>query len=133
VGTFHYQASVSCVRKIFVEWLLTGETSISWYFDPRRGGAVGEPFESTSLRAAAFVRPSKLVGIEPARVPISALIVGGFGCQPPSILGAVHPNPIREFDLSLLSRIPFCQLRLDVRRGKLSTEWTRNSEGEDST
>ena len=100
VGTFHYQASVSCVRKTFVEWLLTGETSLAWHFDPRRGRAVGEPFETTRLKSATFVRPSNLVGVEPARQSISALLVAGFGCKPPNILGAIHPHPVRELNLS---------------------------------
>lgn len=133
VGTFHYCASVSCVRKSFVEWLLTGETSLSWHFDPRRGCAGGEPSQSTELKSAAFVRPNRLIGVEPARQPISALLIAGFGSNQPGIFGAVHPYPVREFDLQLLDRIAFCRLRIDVRNATLSTEWTRDPEFENST
>ncbi len=132
IGTFHYHASVSCIRKAFVEWLLTGETSLAWHFDPRRGQAVGEPFETTRLKSATFVRPSRLVGVEPARQPISALLVAGFGAEPPSILGAVHPHPVRELDPMLLNRIPSCRLKVDITTATLSTEWTHDPESEQS-
>lgn len=126
IGTFHYHASVSCIQKTFVEWLLTGETSLAWHFDPRRGRAVGEPFETTGFKSATFVRPGRLVGVEPARQPISALLVAGFGCKPPNIYGAIHPQPVREFDPVFLDRIPFCLLKLDVKTATLATEWTRD-------
>ena len=126
VGTFHYHASVSCIRKTFVEWLLTGETNISWYFDPRRGQAVGEPFESTNFKSAAFLKPSPLIGVEPARKPISALVVAGFGCTPPHVLGVIHPHPVREFDPVQLDLIPFCWVKHDVENAVITTEWTRD-------
>lgn len=132
VGTFHYDASVSCIRKTFVEWLLTGETSLAWNFDPRRGRAVGEPFETTRFKSATFVRPSNLVGVEPARQPISALLVAGFGCKPPNIFGAIHPHPVHKLDPALMDRIPFCRLNVDVNTATLSTEWTHDPESEQS-
>jgi len=128
VGTFHFSASGSCVRKVFGEWLLTGETNISWNLETRSGRAVGGVYEQTNFKSATFVRPSKLVGIEPARKPISALVVAGFGCSSPPIIGALHPNPDREFDASFLSRIPFCQLKVDFERGIVSTVWIQESE-----
>lgn len=130
VGTFHYHASVSCIRKTFVEWLLTGETSISWYFDPRRGEAVGKPFQSTKLKSATFLKPSPLVGVEPARKPISALVVAGFGCKPPHVYGVLHPRPAREFEAELLDRIPFCRVKYDIRAASITTEWTQDPDQE---
>lgn len=132
VGTFHYQASVSCIRKAFVEWLLTGETNISWYFDPQRGEAVGESFQSTNFKAAAFLKPSPLIGVEPARKPISALVVAGFGCAPPHVYGVIHPHPVREFAPNLFDLIPFCRVKYDIAKASITTEWTRDAEpGED--
>lgn len=130
VGTFHYHASVSCIRKVFVEWLLTGETSISSYFDPRTGDAVGEPFESTNLKSSAFLRPSRLIGIEPARKPISALLVAGFGCEPVNVYGVIHPHPVHEFDPQLIDRIAFCRVKYDIANATIRTEWTRDPEPE---
>ena len=130
VGTFHYHASVSCIRKTFVEWLLTGETSIARYFDPRRGEAVGRPFQSTNLKSATFLKPSPLIGVEPARKPISAVVVAGFGCTPPHVYGVIHPYPVHEFVPNLLDIIPFCRVKYDIRKAIITTEWTRDPEGE---
>lgn len=124
IGTFHHCASASCVCKIFTEWLLTGVSQIGFHFDPRLGQVVGEPFELTHLKSATFVRPSNLVGVEPARQPVSALLIAGFGCKPPPILGALHPNPAREFAPQLLDRIAFCWLKTDVLAATMTTEWT---------
>ncbi|GMU24349.1 MAG: hypothetical protein AMXMBFR13_44230 [Phycisphaerae bacterium] len=126
VGTFHYHASISCIRKTFVEWLLTGETNIGWYFDPSLGTAVGEPFQATNFKRAAFLKPSPLIGVEPARKPISALIVAGFGCKPPQVYGAIHPHPVREFEPDQLDLIPFCRVKYDILNASVTTEWTRN-------
>lgn len=131
VGTFHYHASVSCIRRTFIEWLLTGESSISGYFDPRRGESVGAPFQVTRLNSASFFKPSPLIGVEPARKPVSALIVAGFGRTPPSIYGAVHPYPVREFPPTLLDRIPFCRVKLDISNALITTEWTRTPDAEE--
>lgn len=130
VGTFHFHASVSCVDKVFVEWLLTGKGSLGFQFDPRRGEVVGEPYQATHLESATSLRPSKLEGIEPVRQPVSAMLVGGFGCKPPIVLGLVHPYPVREFDPQLLDRIAFCRLKIDVRSATLTTEWTYDPEPE---
>ena len=126
VGTFHHHASVSCIKRPFMEWLLTGKTSLAWQFDPRRGHAVGESFDTTRFESAAFAHQDSLVGDDPARRPISALLIGGFCVGSPIILGAVHPDPARKFDPVLLNRIPFCNQKVDISAATLSTEWTRD-------
>lgn len=123
VGTFHHRGSILGIRKTFMEWLLTGEASIGWEFDPHLGMCVGEPYQVTSFRSAAFTRLSPIAGIESRRQPISALLVGGFGCDPPQVLGLLHPNPVREFPAALLDRIPFCIQRIDLRAARVSSEW----------
>lgn len=131
VGTFHFQASALCFQKPHVESLLTGETSIACDINLQTGHAVGDPYESTNLKSAAFVKPSNLLGVEPARQPISALLLAGFGVSPPGVLGVIHPNPVREFDHRILDRIPFCGLFMDLRNATLTTNWTRDPECEE--
>ena len=106
-----------------MEWLITGEPSIAWIFDPVAGHAIGEPFQKTEFDWSVFTKRSKISGVEPARLPLSALIVGGFGCNPPCLFGLLNPNPLREFDPSLLDRIPFGRQRLDFELGTVSADW----------
>lgn len=122
IGTFHYGASVSCIRKTFMEWLLIGKSSIGWYLDPRRGVCVGDPFQVTNAEKASFFKP----GFEPARKPISALIVAGFGDPEGLVYGVIHPYAVREFDPTLLDQILFCRLKRDMHIGSIATEWTRD-------
>ncbi len=93
VGTFHFQASTLAVQALFMEWLLTGETAIGWDFDPQLGRGVGDPYQVTSFRSASFSRLSKLVGVEHIRHPISALLVGGLGCEPPRLFRITASEP----------------------------------------
>lgn len=131
VGTFHHRASVLGVRRTFMEWLLTGEASIGWDFDPKLGQCVGESYQVTSFRSATFTRMTRLQSVEHVRQPISALLVGGFGCNPPQLFGLLHPNPVREFDPQLLARVPFCRQRIDVQAGRVSTEWIQTPDNWD--
>jgi hypothetical protein len=131
IGTFHFLASRFCVSNRFTEWLLTGEAKLAWNIDARTGDGVGPSYQTTNLKSATSVRPSSLAGIEPARKPISAIAVAGFGCAPPPILGALHFDPVREFNPSWLFRIPFCHLKVDFERGVLSTEWIQGSEDDE--
>ena len=103
--------------------LLTGDTLISHHIDTRTGGPVGEPFLSTDLKSAAFLKPSTVSGLDEARLPVSGVLIGGFGCKPPNIYGLLHPNAIRPFNRQLLDRIEFCKLIRDDLSGTLSVEW----------
>jgi hypothetical protein len=125
VGTFHYRASSLCFAKHLVEELLTGKSYITYRFDSQRGEAAGEGFLSSTLENAAFVKPGPSGWVEEARSPISAILLGGFGCQPPEVRGLLHPNPARPFDRSLLSQIEFGSLRLDPKQETLSVEWDK--------
>lgn len=128
IGTFHFQGSVLGVKKTFMEWLLTGEASIGWKFDARLGKCVGKPYQVTSFRSATFTRLTRLEGIEQVRQPISAVLVGGFGCDPVNLFGLLHPNPVREFDPGLLNRIPFCRQRIKMLEATVSAEWIQTPE-----
>lgn len=122
VGTFHCPASVSCVAKDRLEDLLTGERRLAWNEDVSRGEAVGDPYEITHLRSAAFLKPGE-GEVAPARSSISGVLVGGFGRHPPNVYGLLHPNPAYVFDRALLDRIEFCRLTGNYESGKLSVEW----------
>ncbi|MCK4849716.1 MAG: hypothetical protein KAT11_00115 [Phycisphaerae bacterium] len=123
VGTFHYQASCLCIEKLKVEMILTGDQQISRCYDLQVGQTVGDTFLSTELKSAAFLKPSATSWLEEARLPVSAILVGGFGCKPPNIYGLLHPNPLRPFNRDLLGRIEFCRVRTDDASGRLATEW----------
>ena len=103
--------------------MLTGDTLISFLMDPRTGSAVGGNFLSTKLQSAAFLKPENVSGIEEARLPVSGILIGGFGCKPPKVYGLLHPNPIRPFNRRLLGPIEFCQLVRDNENMTLSCKW----------
>ena len=127
IGTFHFDASVLCFKKLFANMLLCGETSISWNFDTRTGQGVGETYQSTELYSAPFLRPDER--LSEARTSISGLLLCGFGIDPPNALGVLHPGAIRPFNHRLLPDIDFGEVQIDRATGRLTTAWTdRNSE-----
>lgn len=123
VGTFHTAASALCVSMEWLEWLLTGEESIAWQFDPERGHAVGDPYAVTELHSAAFFKQLKDEGeLHSARSSISAVLVGGFS-PPPEVYGILNPDPIHAFDRAALDPIKFCRLLPGYESGEMQTEW----------
>ena len=125
IGTFHCHASASCITETFMEWLLTGEESIGVVFDPQLGQIVGEPYPVTELRCATFFNRLRDDAVpSTARSPISAVVVGGFVKPRPNVFGVLHPEPLHEFDRSVLHHIPFCRLRPGYESGKMSSEWS---------
>lgn len=124
VGTFHIRASRCCIRKVLLEDLLTGELHHTKGFDPLEGKAIGEPYLTTRLESSSFVKPSSKSAFEYARKSISGLLLGGFGCAPPQVYGLLHPKPARAFNLGLLRRIPFCELRYDIPNASVFVEWS---------
>ena len=123
VGTFHCQASCLCIQKHHVGMMLTGDELITQRIDTRTGQPVGETFLSTEFDSAAFLKPSTKSWLEEVRLPVSGILVGGFGCEPPNIYGLLHPNPLRPFNRNLLDRIEFCLLHRDEAHGQLSVKW----------
>ena len=123
VGTFHYQGSVLCVQKQDVEMLLTGDSMISWLINTDTGAAVGDVFLSTNLASATFIRPADGRGIEEARLPVSGVLVGGFGCDQVNVYGLLHPHARRPFNRQLLERVKFCELVRDDAKATLSVRW----------
>ncbi|MBN1912151.1 MAG: hypothetical protein JW818_20695 [Pirellulales bacterium] len=123
VGTFHFHASAICIQKHHIENLLTGDSMISWLVDPKTGGMVGEPYLSTQLKSAAFLKPMGSSDVAEARQPVSGVLVGGFGCKPPNVLGLLHPYANRPFHRQMLDQIDFCQLLRDDTKHTLATKW----------
>ena len=123
VGTFHYQASALCFQKKHIEMLLTGDSMISWLINTQTGKSVGDLFLSTKLRSATFLKPGGRHGPQAARLPVSGLLLGGFGCDPVHVYGLLHPDPKRPFDRRLLDRIEFCELLRDDAQAALSVKW----------
>jgi len=127
IGTFHAYASVVTVNKKFLEWLLT-DPCIGMDFDPRAGQIVGESYPVARLRKSLFTQLFDIGGVHHVRRPISAVLVAGFGCDPPRIFGVLNPFPAREFDPRLLERIPFCVERTNLLKGEISVEWIQTGE-----
>lgn len=125
VGTLHPKVSVCCIDEAAAEELLTGTTYITRKVNSITGGPVGDTYETTQLEDSAFIKPSKDKGnwIEHARCSISAVLLCGFGVNPPNIVGCLHPNPNYVFDSGFLPRIKFCELANGYQKGQLQVEW----------
>jgi len=130
IGTFHPYASAVAVNEKFMEWLHT-DPCIGMDFDPRAGQIVGESYQVARLRKSVFTQLFDIGGVQHVRRPISALLVAGFGLEPPRIFGLLNPFPAREFDPRLLERIPFCFERTNLLKGAISVEWIQTGQGEE--
>src|SRR5208283_2446089 len=78
VVTFHFDVSAICLGKPHVAALLTGETMLTWDMDERVERMVGEVYQTTALRSAAFLRPDRSQEVGFARSSISALVLCGL-------------------------------------------------------
>jgi hypothetical protein len=101
---------------------------MAWDIERATGQAVGDTYQITRLESSVFTRPGKISSIEFARLPISALLVGGLGVNPPSIYGLLHPSPRLPFDPAILARLAFCKQHLDFGSGTISTEWVQKTD-----
>jgi len=123
IGTFHNQASVLCFSKYHIKDLLTGKPLITHELNAETGEPVGDTYISTTLQASVFSKPSPIVGIEPARLPVSGILLAGLGCKPENIYGILHPEPTLPFDSNILDQIEFGNLINDIPNNKLSVKW----------
>lgn len=122
VGTFHSHASAMCFSKKFADMLLTGTTSLTWFVNKETGESVGDAFQITKLDAASFLKPGSQSICE-ARTPLSGLLLCGFGFLPPTVLGILHPDPVRSFDRQWLPNIQFGEVQINRATGQLCTCW----------
>jgi hypothetical protein len=125
IGTFHFQAGGRCFRDLGAADLLTGKTYITQRIDTKLGKAVGDPYQSSKLESAAFIRPDKNSPnfFEHARCPISAVLLCNFATEPAKATGILHPEPNNPFNRDLLSDIKFCKLGGSYKNGSLEVEW----------
>lgn len=126
IGTLHPKVSVCCIVELAAEELLTGTTYITAKVNPKTGGRIGDTYEITQLEDSAFIKPSKDLAnwIEHARCSISAVLLCGFGVDPPETMGCLHPSPNHAFDRALLPKIKFCNLVDGYQKGQLQVEWS---------
>ena len=120
VGTFHSQGSTQFApRKPAVDWILTGEPSISWDLDFSAEGEAGDTYLTTSGKDAAFLDEE----MKSARKSISGILLAGFGINPPNYCGVLHPEAVRPFDPAVLDRVPFGRLEIDRQANQVSVKW----------
>jgi hypothetical protein len=112
MATLHRQGGQLCFGDDAAEDLLTGTPEIGMKYSLRTGEAIGDFYESVSLRDSSFIRFEKGQSgkVESARDPISGVLLCSFGYRSPCIVGALHPNPNRRFDRNLLPSVRFAKL-----------------------
>ena len=126
IGTFHSFASMVCFGKTKISMVLTGTTSFSWTINLTKGTPVGDPYQSTELRSAAFLKPDPTQTIGFARNSISGLLLCGAGDG--SVIGVLHPNPALPFDPAALPNIEFGTVEIDQNSGQLDVRWPENDD-----
>jgi hypothetical protein len=116
------------LKKVLIEGLLTGRTGLAWDVDDETGQQVGEAYQVTELKAAAFLRRDPVLDLGFARNSISGVLILGLGSLPGRCLGVLHPNPARRFDTALLPGIEFGSVEIDQELGRLRVCWTLGSD-----
>jgi hypothetical protein len=137
IATFHSDASALCFGRPHVDMLLTGETKITWNVNVRTGEQVGDPYQTTELRSATFLRPDRTQEIGFARSSISALLLCGLGAHfrdrrgiwRPRVVGILHPNPAREFCPTTLPSIEFAYIQINRASRQLRVKWQGEEDG----
>jgi len=124
IGTLHPEVSDCCIDELAAEQLLTSPTKITHDINSTHE-PIGNTYETTGLEHSAFIRFVKDSSgkIEFARTSISAVLLCGFGSNPPNVVGCLHPNPNHAFDSTLLPQIKFCRLAEGYRSGRFIVEW----------
>lgn len=116
ICTLHFSAGSLCFSKNAAEFVLA-KPQIAWQVDTRTGEKIGDTFEISDLKKAAFLKPG--TGFEPRPVPVrqyvSAVLLCGFGGIPRSICGILNSDASVEFERKLLPDIEFCRQIYDAR------------------
>lgn len=129
VSTLHPIASQLCVSKGHVEQLLYGRKAIAGKYNSEKGEVEGDLFQLATMDHSGFTRKDSL---EVARRNVSAIVVGGFGCVPPTakVRGILHPDPVRPFNPSWIDDLPFLRFKEWPLSNKIVTEWTDDTSEE---
>jgi hypothetical protein len=128
VGTFHFTAASVGFNKVLLSGLLTGQTKMAWDIDIQTGQQVGDIFQTTELRSAAFLKPDPTQEVGFARCSISGLLLCGLGSLSERCRGILHPNPMRPFDRSLLPDVEFGEVEVARGSGQLRVLWSGGGE-----
>lgn len=123
IGTFHTFAAMASLTKPVVNWVLTGKGKSAWDIDMRTGQQVGETYQITEMRSAAFLRPDETQEVGYARSSISGVLLCGLGSEPPRVLGVLHPSPARPFNPAILPQVEFGQVVIDRASRQLNVVW----------
>lgn len=123
VGTFHATAAMMGFKKVLVNMVLSGKTSMTWDIDMSTGQQVGETYQTTTLEKAAFLRFDQTQDVEFARSSISGVLLGGVGLRSLPTIGVLHPHPVRVFDPAILPQIEFGRVELDRTSRNISVKW----------
>lgn len=128
IGTWHAIAAMATFRKFELGMLLTGETKLSWNVDVSTGHQIGDSYQTTELFSAAFLRPDPTQEVDFARNSIAGLLFVANAIREKKTLGIIHPNPAREFDVSLLPDIEFGRVEMDRATRRLHVRWPQGEE-----
>jgi len=127
IGTLHFRGGALCFDKRSAEEILTGKSGIDMQISKQTGGAVGDSYKGTSLKAAPFLKQRRIICdeplIQPTRQTISAVLLCPFGTHPVKCLGVLHPRPHYGFERDLLPSFEFCRLKEGWEEGNFTTEW----------
>ncbi len=130
VCTFHTQAAQTGLKKLLIEGLLTGETSLAWDIDAQSEDQAGDAYQDTRLQSSAFLRLDPTQELQFARNSISGVLICKLAFLPEQYLGVLHPNPARPFDPSILPRVEFGSIENDTEAGRLRVSWTGGGNGD---
>jgi hypothetical protein len=128
IGTFHNFAAMSCFRKVWLNWVLTGKPRVAWEVGRETGTQTGETQQVTELQSAAFLAPDESEEIGYARSPISGLLLSGLTLGKRPFIGVLHPKPVRPFDPAILPEVEFGQLVIDRVSRQLTVDWPRDDD-----
>lgn len=123
VATFHYGAAVFCFERCDINELLTGKTRMRVPVGNQSSRQAGDAYLVTELHSAVFLRRNSSEPVGFARSSISALLLCGLCTHPPKVIGVLHPNPARPFNLASLPQIQFGQVLIDGATRQLHVAW----------
>ncbi len=118
VGTYHFQSSrLFAPRTDLAGEYFTGRQDLQWPLSTG-GQSLNEPtvINVATGTSSSFVDEQ----FHSARKSVSAVILAGFGHQPPKLSGLLHPDAARPLDHSLLPDLVFHTSKADRISGTMT-------------
>ncbi len=123
IGTFHVDAASASFKKVLIDSVLTGNSSMAWNVDPTTAKQVGEAHQWTELENAAFLRLNENSNeVKSIHSPVSGVLLCGLTLAS-DFIGVLHPLPCRPFDPSLLPGVEFGRVEIDRQKHSLKAVW----------